>query len=101
MLILRTNIAYVVLITTKVTDHCYGIGVKGQIYLEYVLLLVIRTPPVLLTEVVPILYNDCHYVLRVKRQMYKKSSCLASNANSAHFFDGGYSYLTRLPEVYR
>ena len=36
------------------------------------------------------------------KYIFKKSGCLAPNANSSYFFDGGYSYLTQcLPEVCR
>ena len=51
------------LVSTKVTNNCYDLGIKGQgqIYLEHVARLVTQTPLVFLTKVLPFLYNECQY----------------------------------------
>ena len=54
---------YGVQIKTKVTDHYYDLGIKGQgqINLETVLWLVTQTPLLFLILMFHIVYNDCQY----------------------------------------
>ena len=65
-------------------------GVKGQCqrYLESVLRFLTQTHMVFLTEVFPILYNDCQYGIsgKGKGQTYIEPGCLVSNTNSSYFF---------------
>ena len=81
-------------IANNVTAHCYDSGVKGQCqrYLESVLRFLTQTHMVFLTEVFPILYNDCQYGIsgKGKGQTYIEPGCLVSDTNSSYF-----SYLTK------